>query len=516
MERRKSLNSFQSKAFWIEKDNGGLPDDQVAYDNSSRIEPKRAYQWFLDATEAELFPNKKQAIDTSNSRPFSGVLPANLSPWENGSSFESGTGHQFNDRLFGSEPARPMNFGDRTVHSNGTENLNMGRSMEDQFGNDASVALSMSQDYNGSCLSYGGIRRVKINQVRDSDSGVSISMGHNYQVSESGNGMPVSMAHTYQAKESGNSMPVSMAHTYQAKESGNSMPVSMTHTYQGKESGNSMPVPMAHTYQAKELGNSMPVSIAHTYQSKEPCNSMPISIAHTFNKEDQNMISFSGFHEEPETGNSGRLMSSYELLMGHQSLVQPSEKPKEKGLIDSQAEALVNSTQVGTKKAETDSKTKTEPKMAKKVSPNNNNFPSNVRSLLSTGMLDGVPVKYIAWSQQELRGIIKGSGYLCSCQSCGFSKVLNAYEFERHAGCKTKHPNNHIFFENGKTIYAVVQELRSTPQNLLFEVIQTVTGSPINQKSFNLWKESYQAATRELQRIYGKDDKNQASQNEYA
>lgn len=67
-------------------------------------------------------------------------------------------------------------------------------------------------------------------------------------------------------------------------------------------------------------------------------------------------------------------------------------------------------------------------------------------------------------------------------------KVLNAYEFERHAGCKTKHPNNHIYFENGKTIYQIVQELRSTPESLLFDTIQTVFGAPINQKSFRIWK----------------------------
>lgn len=65
---------------------------------------------------------------------------------------------------------------------------------------------------------------------------------------------------------------------------------------------------------------------------------------------------------------------------------------------------------------------------------------------------------------------------------------LNAYELERHAGCKTKHPNNHIYFENGKTIYAVVQELKNTPQEMLFDAIQNVTGSPINQKNFRVWK----------------------------
>jgi len=67
-------------------------------------------------------------------------------------------------------------------------------------------------------------------------------------------------------------------------------------------------------------------------------------------------------------------------------------------------------------------------------------------------------------------------------------KALNAYEFERHAGAKTKHPNNHIYFENGKTIYAVVQELKNTPQEMLFDAIQNVTGSTINQKNFRVWK----------------------------
>ncbi|MCL7038186.1 hypothetical protein MKW94_014043 [Papaver nudicaule] len=454
--------SFENKAFWAEKDNGGLPDDQVSYDNTSKIEPKRHHNWLFDEPEADLFPNKKQAIDTTNSRPFPGDLTANA-PWENGTNFVPGTGQEF----------RVLSFDESSALPNGTEDLN-----EDQFRNDASVALSMSQDYNGSSLNYGGIRRVKINQVRDSDSGVSISMGHNYQVNETGDGMPLSMVHAYHCKDDGDSI------------SGNSLPIQMTHSYHGKESSNSISAPMENQYLTKESGISI-----------------PISMSHSFIKDDQNMISFSGYQEEPDTGTSDRLINSYEI-MGQHSLLEQQSDMKLQG-----AAHVNNTTQNGTKK---DTKSKGEPKTSKKVSSNNNNFPSNVRSLLSTGMLDGVPVKYIAWSQQELRGIIKGSGYLCSCQSCGLSKVLNAFEFERHANCKTKHPNNHIFFENGKSIYAVVQELRSTPQNLLFEVIQTVTGSPINQKSFNLWKESYQAATRELQRIYGKEEKNLSLQNEYA
>ncbi|XP_028757074.1 uncharacterized protein LOC114716258 [Neltuma alba] len=216
-------------------------------------------------------------------------------------------------------------------------------------------------------------------------------------------------------------------------------------------------------------------------------------------------ISFCGFPDGqdiiPVNRPSGDFGPLYNL-----SSVQVSTAANEKELNASNSNATVSIPGVDKLKAEPVSKNKPELKAAKKEAPNS--FPSNVRSLISTGMLDGVPVKYVSVSRVELGGIIKGSGYLCGCQSCNYSKVLNAYEFERHAGCKTKHPNNHIYFENGKTIYQIVQELRSTPESLLFDTIQTVFGSPINQKAFRNWKESFQAAARELQRIYGKEELN--------
>ncbi|KAF8388415.1 hypothetical protein HHK36_027084 [Tetracentron sinense] len=159
------------------------------------------------------------------------------------------------------------------------------------------------------------------------------------------------------------------------------------------------------------------------------------------------------------------VVRSYDLLLS-QSSAQTSEALNDKELVELNDDGLVGTAQIAPSGTKTSSKNKVDLKMSKKVLANN--FPSNVRSFISTGMLDGVPVKYISWSREkELRGVIKGSGYLCGCQSCNFSKTLNAFEFENHAGCKTKHPNNHIFFENGKTIYAIVQELKSTPQNLI-------------------------------------------------
>jgi hypothetical protein len=207
--------------------------------------------------------------------------------------------------------------------------------------------------------------------------------------------------------------------------------------------------------------------------------------------------SFGGFQEKHAVIDTyTRPVTSFDLLYSHPTIQS----------LDSSCDDVIISAPLTKTGAMLPPKIKSEPKLSRKEAPNS--FPSNVRSLIATGMLDGVPIKYISITREELCGIIKGSGYLCGCQSCNYAKALNAYEFERHAGCKTKHPNNHIYFENGKTIYQIVQELRTTPQSLLFDAIQTVTGSSINQKAFRIWKESFQAATRELQRIYGKDELN--------
>ncbi|XP_057786315.1 uncharacterized protein LOC131003781 [Salvia miltiorrhiza] len=121
-------------------------------------------------------------------------------------------------------------------------------------------------------------------------------------------------------------------------------------------------------------------------------------------------------------------------------------------------------------------------------------FPRNVRTLTVTGMLDGARVQYLSASKEkELRGVIKGPSYLCGCKSCNYSKEVNAYEFESHAGCKTSHPNNHIHLENGKTLHFVVQELKETPPTMLCDAIQTLTAPSLNREAFDSWKESFEA-----------------------
>ncbi|KAM5556288.1 hypothetical protein ABKV19_023934 [Rosa sericea] len=578
--------SFQPKSFWIPRDASCLNDGEMGCDNSSRVESKRGHPWYMDANGPDLFNNKKQAMEAVDGRPASRAPNLAVAPWDNTSGFQTVPG-QFTDRLFGQEPGRTVNLVDRNIQSVGSGTINFGRKgFQNQYGNDQSVDLSMSHTIEdpSSCLSFGGIRKVKVNEVKDSDNAVSASMGHSYRRGDN-NTMSmcttytksdeniISLSPPYNADENAISLAttfnkaddnfISVGHTFGK---GDDTFISMAHNYSKgdtrmlsmgqpfeKENGSFMSI--GQSYEKGDgsfisLGNSYNkvhenfismgpvygrgddnlISVAPTYDKhadntismgltydKADSNILPMGppydksdrdlpMSHSYNKNESNTISFGGFHDESETNPSGGVISSCGLLTCNQNTTaHASEESGVRGSdhpVETKMDAHVDDT------VKVDSKTVNIPKVkepkTKKAPPNN--FPSNVKSLLSTGMFDGIPVKYSSWSREKnLDGIIKGTGYLCSCADCNHSKPLNAYDFERHAGAKTKHPNNHIYFENGKTIYAVVQELKNTPQDMLFDAIQNVTGSQINQKNFRVWKASFQAASRELQRIYGNE-----------
>ncbi|XP_065854288.1 uncharacterized protein [Euphorbia lathyris] len=530
-----------NQGFWMTKGTGSINDGEVNYDNSSRAEMKRSHQWFMDAPEAELFSNKKQAVQVPNNNLFTGLLNSNVSPWANPSSFQSISGH-FSERLFDSDTARTADFDDRNISMINSDKLNPDRKVEeDSFLNDSSFGLSIAHTLEDprSALNFGGIRKVKVSQVKESENIMHVPKENDYNRVNSDNAL--STSHSYDRTDDnsisaclaynngdGNIMSlgesydresnifISMGQPYNKEDDS----ISISQTYKENNSiaamshefskGENSIISMVQNYKPDEntismghlfnKGNDSTILMGQTY-SKDDNNNL--SIGQSYHKGESTIISFGGYDDDDDTNPAGRLISSYDLLMAQPSL-QNSEVLNDNDAVKSNADTLASVAHTVASGTENPPKKKEDPKASKKVS--SNNFPSNVRSLLSTGMLDGVPVKYIAWSREELRGVIKGSGYLCGCQTCNYSKVINAYEFERHANCKTKHPNNHIYFDNGKTIYGIVQELRSTPQNMLFEIIQTITGSPINQKSFRVWKESFLAATRELQRIYGNDD----------
>ncbi|KAJ8754276.1 hypothetical protein K2173_002176 [Erythroxylum novogranatense] len=528
-----------NQSYWMANRAACMNDNEINNDSSSRSELKRSHQWFMDGSDAEAFPNKKQSVEFPTANFFSGLLNSNVPSWGNTPGFQSIIS-PFNEHILDSESARTVNFDNRNILSISSEKLNVGRKTDAQsFANEFPFGLSMSSTLEDprSGLNLVGIRKVKVSQVKESEDLMPISMEHAYNRADN---VTMSINHAFDKTDESiismglayNNEAGKIVSTGETYDRDTNMFISMGQTYtksdeaislnqEYKEKNNAMALSQSfskglddiistcQTYRTDEnsisLGqihnnsNNSSVSIIQAYSKDENNN---LSVGQSYNRGESTIISF-GSNDDDDTYPSGRLMSSYGLLMAQPSL-RGSELIPEKQLVKTSADALMSSSHITTIGGENDSKKKEDPRTSKKTPTSN--FPSNVRSLLSTGMLDGVHVKYIAWSREkELHGRIQGCGYLCGCQTCNYSKVINAYEFERHANCKTKHPNNHIYFENGKTIYGIVQELRSTPQNMLFEVIQMITGSPINQKAYRLWKESFLAATHELQRIYGKD-----------
>ncbi|KAK4778326.1 hypothetical protein SAY87_018513 [Trapa incisa] len=566
--------SFQPKSLWMPRDASCANNGEINYDNSGKIEPKRSHQWLMDGLPTQVFSNKRQALETIAVRPVPDVALVNIASWDSNTNFQAMPG-QYTDRLFGSESMGSVSLVDRNIIPFNADDISMGRKYTvDQFANESSVNLSMSQSNEdpSSFLNFGGLRKVKINQVRESEN-MSSSMGNfhrradNSRVSYRTGGNSISLAPAYHNRSENNVSTgpiyskasenfISMSQTCR-KEDGNF--ISMGHNYnKGSEGLLSMAQPfrkgdgcfisMDQAFWKGDVVESMGISyskehtnfisVGQSYGKPNLTSILPsfnkgndiISMSHAYNRADANIsqmnntyekgdsgilsvgqsykgdsskLSFGGVVDEPEGSVHGTIIGNYEIVIDSEGLAQGSEMPCHKEVINTRLNHTVNNSTATKVNSRTD-KIK-EPKAAKKVAPNN--FPSNVKSLLSTGLLDGVPVKYVSWSREKnLKAVIRGTGYLCGCTECNYSKSLNAYEFERHAGCKTKHPNNHIYFENGKTIYAVVQELKNTSQDVLFDVIQNITGSPINQKNFRTWKASYQAAARELQRIYGKDE----------
>ncbi|KAI4302384.1 hypothetical protein MLD38_038135 [Melastoma candidum] len=572
-----------SKNHWIPRDTTFVPSGEINYDNSLKSEGKRSHQWFMDAGNdgPELFGNKRQAVEAITGEPVQGS--ENIFFWDNNSSFQS-LPVQPADQLGGPKAMCFINLADRQVASLNSSEMCMARKFfDDQYGNELSVNLSMSHSTHDPSLfpNFGGIRKVRVNEVRDPDNNSSTSVGDHYGRSENGS-IPIdavydkahsssmSLGMAYHNRNDGNmSMEagfgkigenfMSVGHSFnkdggnfismgQAFDRGSESMLSLDRSFP-KEDGQF--ITMGPPYAKREanvmsmvssfnkdhadfisMGENLGgvgdnfISVGSSF-GKVKDNLMPIG--RTYDKADSNamlsdaayqkgdpnalsmsqsyagmsnIISFGSFLGEQVMNAPMGMIGNYDLLLDNNNLRHASDVPVQKNVDLSRGSTVNNCSTSKVNNSVTKNK---EQKTVRK--PASNNFPSNVKSLLSTGMLDGVSVKYVSWSREmNLRGIISGSGYRCGCPDCNLSKSLNAYEFERHAGCKTKHPNNHIYFENGKTIYAVVQELKNTPQELLFDAIQTVTGSPINQKNYRAWKESYQAATRELQRIYGKDE----------
>ncbi|CAI9755445.1 unnamed protein product [Fraxinus pennsylvanica] len=522
----------------------------------------------MDTTEQELHSNKKQAVESANDKPASGTVNMNISLLGNTSSSESG---QTGNCLFRPKPIRFSNFADKNVSLTGVLNmvkkgsedqveidssicLPVSRDVEDPLylsigGRNQIVSDNHLSEFGGipynpadknkmiSSIIHGTSNYMSLGPTYNTEDGSAISVNTTFgkidknfislgQASNKGDGMLPG----YHDNEIDNNLP-SIDQAFN-KKFDNFTPVG-----EGSEKGNGNLMPIVpNYYRSHETFVSMDSfynKANEAYMSTCPTNdkggidiasitsihgqqdatvlslgsvyskgnSSFLSMDQSHNKGNNTTITFGGFRDNPVARYPSVRLLSYWNPFLNQSSAQPSGALQQRDFVKYPS---INSVSACTSGSRSGSNNKEKKKIIKVPS---NDFPSNVKILLSTGILEGVPVKYISWSREkDLRGVVKGTGYLCGCKECKLSKVTNAYEFEKHAGCKTKHPNNHIYFENGKSIYAVVQELKSTPQDMLFATIENVTGSPVNQKNFQSWKASYQAANLELQGVYnGKD-----------
>lgn len=467
----------------------GYGDSEVACENSSKIEPK--HQWFMDGTEPELYPNKKQVVEVPLQSPFSGSLNSDICFWGNSSGIFPAMS-SYSEHFFNPENARTVNFDEMNVQFVGTCHESMDREVIDEnykpmgfsYNRECSKTIPVDDDYITAVNNY-----MPMGQSYNKMDNPSMSMG--YSSRKCNNVVSVNLS---SSKEDDNNK--SLGSSLQDSD----VTISMDQSF---SRGDDAVLAMAQNFIRYQDHSNVSMNTSYSKVDQRAFSVGPaFSTGQSFVKKESNIISFGGYDDDG-ISSSGRLMCSDDLLMGR-SLAQV-QTLSEKSWVKSNIETVAGVAKMTSAGSVLGPKSKETQNGPRKVHPKY--FPLNVRSLLSTGMLEGVPVKYIAWSRKkELHGIIRSCGYLCGCQSCNLSKAINAFEFERHAGCKTKHPNNHIYFESRKTIYGVVQELRNTPQHLLFKVMQTITGSPINQEAFQLWRDSFQAATCKLQHIYGEDE----------
>ncbi|KAJ8568379.1 hypothetical protein K7X08_027912 [Anisodus acutangulus] len=158
-------------------------------------------------------------------------------------------------------------------------------------------------------------------------------------------------------------------------------------------------------------------------------------------------------------------------------------KPKEDAKVLSQCDSIkieeVHKTDsVGTMSAPA----KMELKMSKKVAPTK--IPTKLKDLLDTGLLEGLPVRYIRGTtkgrgrpEKGLRGEIRGPGILCFCNSCHGTSAVTPNQFELHANSANKRPPEYIYLENGKTLRDVLSMCKDAPSDELEAVIKNATGS---------------------------------------
>lgn len=459
--------SFQNNSIWLPNGSGSVANGEMCYDTSTRIDQKRAHQWFMDASEQEPFFIKKQAVESVKETSGPAVVESSL--WHDGSSFQS---EGQTPSLFSPKPVRGSNVSDKNIPPIISASMNMEKKgFENQFGNDPSVCLTMSHAVEDPLCLNTGLRKVKVNEVRISENCLPEFVGNTFCPGEKNKVMSSTFQRTgnnmfpgptYNPAE-GNTISVDPAYSKidknfvsvgqpSSKRDGNFM---LTNQYYNGIDNNVLSIgqtfnrgnyninTVGEQYE-KENGNFTSIcptysrghenffaldpfysKVNETFMSAGPNkgdthiafrgqqDATVVSVGALYNKENSSIlsmvenskngeettISFGGFQNNlEERDHSGRLISSYDVLL-NQSAAQSSGALGHKDSADQLSANVISAAS-----SRADGAHKNKDQKTKKGS--SNNFPSNVKSLLSTGILDGVPVKYVSWSREVKSDIL--------------------------------------------------------------------------------------------------------------
>uniref|UniRef100_A0A6N2KPL2 PHD-type domain-containing protein n=1 Tax=Salix viminalis TaxID=40686 RepID=A0A6N2KPL2_SALVM len=120
-------------------------------------------------------------------------------------------------------------------------------------------------------------------------------------------------------------------------------------------------------------------------------------------------------------------------------------------------------------------------------------FPTKLKDLLDSGILEGQKVKYLRGpkvrgpGEKGLNGLVKDSGILCFCGDCKGKEVVTPTIFELHAGSANKRPPEYICLENGNTLRDVMNACKNSSLDTLDEAIRlSISITPSKKSNFCL------------------------------
>ncbi|KAK7257661.1 hypothetical protein RIF29_31798 [Crotalaria pallida] len=117
-------------------------------------------------------------------------------------------------------------------------------------------------------------------------------------------------------------------------------------------------------------------------------------------------------------------------------------------------------------------------------------LPTELKDLLASGILEGLAVIYFHGVEGQrpgeigLKGVIRGEGIVCFCETCNGVEIVTPIVFEMHAGSSNKQRlPEYIYLENGNSLHDIMKTYLNVPLDTMEEAVQMVLGGFTMKKS---------------------------------